>query len=421
MLFNPKKRLQTRLIFFSFSFVLSLFLLEVRGAYVDEKESSSCLECHKESFEEDLLGGLVHQPCLEGRCVACHCSQTLESPVSSSEGQVERVISAPLETISMDSEMNVIHVHLHSDIAHSFIFSEDKVDRVLLVELWQGKECVKVEKVALLPLNQLPRLVDDKRPPQISDVKIEKVERGLSSTAVITWKTDKPATSGIRYGIDKLDRQSFPHTCLVRKHRLTLPSLKTNRKYRFSLVAKDFFANQISSDCLVLSTEKDFSTGPDTLQGALDCTIVKQEFFNADGRYLALFELSRNLSLSIGAEGSHEPEKRLPDVFTDSTVKLDESLAGAGSDEVDEHRHLLGEIETAIDNCFTCHKNIRKEMSHPVNVLPAPGMSVPEEYHLLSSGRLSCMTCHVRHAGENLFRLVRAQGKKFCEGCHATY
>ena len=92
-----------------------------------------------------------------------------------------------------------------------------------------------------------------------------------------------------------------------------------------------------------------------------------------------------------------------------------------GEDEEDEHRLLLDEVETTIDNCFTCHRGIRKEMSHPIEILPPPGMQVPEEYPLLSNGEMSCMTCHVRHGGDHPFRLIRAQGKKFCNGCHVSY
>jgi predicted CXXCH cytochrome family protein len=410
-----------QLLFFSIFLVVSTLLVEVRGSYEDEKESLLCLECHRESFDEDLLKGLIHQPCLEGGCIACHCSQAVEPSAGSAGMETESESSQPVEVEIKEPEINLIHVHLHSDIAHSFIFSEDKVDRVLLVELWLGKALQKVERVALLPLGQLPLLVDDKRPPQISDVQIEKVERGLSSTAVITWKTDKPATSEIRYGIDELDRHSFPHGCLVRNHRLTLPSLKTNRQYHFSVVSNDFFANQAVSDVLLLSTKKGFLKESESQPDVRNFAIVKKEFFNADGRYLALFEVSQSASLSIGGEGMQAPIRRLPDAFTTiSTSKFEESSEAASGDQVDEHRYLFGEVETTIDNCFTCHKNIRKEMSHPVNVLPTPGMSVPKEYPLLSNGRMSCMTCHVRHAGENLFRL-RAQGKKLCEGCHAAY
>ena len=429
MSFNPKKNLQTLLIFFCLSLFFTVLLVEVRGSYEEESGSSSCLECHEEAFDEDLVGGLVHEPCLEKRCIVCHCSASANSvadkPEIKSDGMPSPV-SPISESQTQEPEMTVIRANLHSDVSHSFIFSEDRVESVLLVELWQGKECLKVERVALLPLGQLPQLVDDKRAPQISDIKVEKVERGLSSTAVITWQTDKPATSGIRYGIDELNRHSFPHGCLVRDHRLKLPSLKTNRNYQFSLVSNDFFGNQAVSESQVLSTKKsiggDSNHASELLPGKRDCAIVKKELFNVDGRYLALFELSQSLSLSIGVAGFQEPVRRLPDAFADSAPsELEKSSMVASQDEIDEHRYLLGEVETTIENCFTCHKNVRKEMSHPVDVLPAPGMQVPKEYKLLSNGRLSCMTCHVRHAGENFFRVVRAQGKQFCEGCHAAY
>ncbi|MBN2808322.1 MAG: cytochrome c3 family protein [Deltaproteobacteria bacterium] len=78
-------------------------------------------------------------------------------------------------------------------------------------------------------------------------------------------------------------------------------------------------------------------------------------------------------------------------------------------------------MQTTIGNCLSCHREVRREMSHPVDVYPAPGMRVPKEYPLLANGKMSCISCHVRHAGDNLYRLVRAQGRQFCQGCHATY
>ena len=425
MLFHSKKKIQALLVVLGLFLLLPLLLIEVRGSYEDQGAESVCLECHKEAFEDDLARGLIHKPYLEKRCIVCHCAASVDIVGGNTQAQPEATSSPVSDIPTEDHKLTVIDIHLHSNSSHSFIFSDDKVKDVLLVELWQGKARQKVERVALMPLAQLPRLVDDKRPPQLSDIKVEKVERGLSSIAVITWKTDEPATSGINYGLDELNRHSFPQGCLVRDHRVTLSSLKTNRKYQFSVVSNDFFGNQAVSDCLGLSTEKATKvvgeTGPGPLLGKQDCSIVGKRFFNAEGRYLALFELSQNLSLSIGVEGSPAPLRRLPDSFEDLAPESEEGSVAAIKGYEDEHRYLFGEVETAIDNCFICHKGIRKEMSHPVDVLPSPGMRVPKEYPLLSSGKLSCITCHVRHSGDNLFRLVRAQGKQFCEACHATY
>ena len=424
MLFRPEKKVRNWLVLSSLFLLLCSLLVEVRGSYEEPGSASGCLECHEDAFDEDLARGLIHQPCQEKRCIVCHCSESAETTLDgNAQGQSAGTVLPVPETRTEEHELTVIDVHLHSNSSHSFVFSDEEVEDVLLVELWQGKELQKVEKVALLPLAQLPRLVDDKRPPRLSDIRVEKVERGLSSSAVISWKTDEPATTEIRYGLEKLNRNSFPHGCLPRTHRVTLSSLKTNRQYQFSVVSNDFFGNQAVSDCLSLSTKKidDAVSGPgsDLLSGKRDCSIIGKKFFNVDGRYLVLLELSQRLSVSIGVDDFRELVKRLPEVFM-SPPPAPENLV-LGEDEESEHRYLLGEVETTIDNCFTCHKGIRKEMSHPINVLPTPGMQVPEEYPLLSNGKMSCMTCHVRHAGDHLFRLVQDQGKQFCEGCHTTY
>ena len=421
MLFHPKKMMQNRLVVSSIFILLSFFLIEVGGSYEGQGAASSCLECHKEAFDEDLARGLVHQPCLETRCIICHCPASADITDDHAQARSAGTVSPVPETQTEDYELTVIDATLQSGFSHSFLFSDEKVENVLLVELWQGKERQKVERIALLPLDQLPRLVDDKQPPQLSDIKLEKVERGPFSSAVITWKTDKPATSGIRYGVTELNRNSVPGGGLTRNHRVTLSSLKTNRKYQFSVVSNDLFGNQAVSDCRVLSTEGDDKvvSEPELLPGNQDYSIIGKQFFNVDGRYLALFELSQSLSLSIGVEDPQGQVGRLPDSFMSSAP---ESEKGAMvSAEEDEHCSLLSEVETTIDICLTCHKGIRKDMSHPVNVLPTPGMQVPKEYPLLSSGKLSCVTCHVRHGGDNLYRLVRAQGKRFCKGCHTAY
>ena len=423
MLFRPEKKVRNWLVLSSLFLLLCSLLVEVRGAYEEPGSASGCLECHEDAFDEDLGRGLIHQPCQDKRCIICHCSASADINGDDVQARSAGTVPPVPKTPTDDHELTVIDVHLHSDYSHSFIFTDDEVEEVLLVELWQGKERQKVEKIALLPLAQLPRLIDDKRPPRFSDIRVEKVERGLSSSAVISWKTDEPATTGIRYGLKKLNRNSFPHGCLVRNHRVTLSSLKTNRQYQFSVVSTDLFGNQTVSDCLSLSTKKAVNIihdpGSDQLSKGRDCSIIGKQFFNIDGRYLALLELSQRVSVSIGVEGMREPVKRLPEVFVNSASEPENVISG--ENEEDEHRYLLGEVETTIDNCFTCHKGIRKEMSHPVNVLPTPGMQVPKEYPLLSNGKMSCMTCHVRHAGEHLFRLVRDQGKQFCEGCHAAY
>ena len=405
---------------------LSLFfLLEVRGAFLQSELESgkACLRCHKDDYENDLRLGLIHQPCFENRCIVCHCSSKAISELAEEKGSP---VSEPVSDdggTKDENDFKVIDSAIHSAFSHSFVFSGEQVKDVLRVELWLGSELKNVEMVALAPLTELPRLVDDKLAPKIYDIKIEQVETGLSSSAKLSWKTDKPAIAKVRYGISGLEKKGQGSRSLKCKHTLELESLRSNRKYRVAVVAIDFFGNRAVSDEFELSTEKDYLAPLEkfSLRPKGACEIVKSRFYNVGNRYLALFELSRNLSISIGVDKNNYSES----LGTMAQARDNQRKSGlseaADSSSGQLHDFLVSEQDLNINNCLDCHKGIRREMSHPIDVLPGSGMKVPKDYRLLGNGRLSCMTCHVRHAGENSFRLVREQGKKFCSGCHSTY
>ncbi len=399
------------------------FLLEVRGAFLQSELESgtACLRCHKDDYEEDLSHGLIHQPCLENRCSVCHCSSKSVATVAGGGSDAVSTVSKPA-AIDAGGEFKVIDSAVRSAFSHSFIFADDQVREALRVELWQGSELKKVEMVALAPLAKLPRLVDDKQAPKVYDVKIEQVDTGLSSSAKISWKTDKPAIAKVRYGINGLEKKGSGSRSLKRNHSLEFESLKSNRKYRVVVVAIDFFGNRSVSEEFELSTEKNYLAPLQefSLREKDDCEIVESLFYNVGDRYLALFELSRNLSISIGVEKNYDENQVV--AGHDLGGEINSGLAEvAASSSGQLHDFLVSEQDLNIKNCLDCHKGIRREMSHPVDVLPSPSMKVPSDYDLLANGRISCMTCHVRHAGDNSFRLVREQGKKFCSGCHLTH
>jgi predicted CXXCH cytochrome family protein len=64
---------------------------------------------------------------------------------------------------------------------------------------------------------------------------------------------------------------------------------------------------------------------------------------------------------------------------------------------------------------------LKGSSSHPVNILPKPGMVIPPEYPLLADGRISCMSCHVYHGGNFEHRLVKPDKQSLCKGCHSDY
>jgi len=408
-------------------FIFLAGFLEVKGAFRQSEleDGTACLRCHKEDYEKDLTHALIHQPCLEKKCSVCHCSSAAAILTSGSESQTNLSVVADVnqENSGGQPEIRIIDSAIHSALAHSFIFSRDQVADKLRVELWQGAELKLVETVGLPPLAELPHLINEKRPPKISEIKIDRVETGLSSVAVISWKTDVPTTSKVRYGINRLDKLSPGLKSLTRRHTVELDSLKSNRKYKLAVVAVDFFGNQAVSEPFTLSTDKDYLAPLHEFllprKGA--CRIVEVQFYNVGGRYLALFELSQDLSVSIGVEKNSIDLNQIVAVSGAAGEKKSAVVGEAVAVRGKLHDFLVSAQTLTIDNCLYCHKEVRREMSHPIDVLPKRNMHVPADYTLLPNGRISCMTCHVKHAGDNMFRLVRAQGKEFCSGCHATY
>lgn len=88
--------------------------------------------------------------------------------------------------------------------------------------------------------------------------------------------------------------------------------------------------------------------------------------------------------------------------------------------EKTSHTNLQNKEFTSLTTCSNCHPEGMGASSHPVNILPPKGMSIPPEYPTLADGRISCMTCHKRHASNIQFRLVKARDKEFCVGCHRS-
>jgi len=407
--------------------IVMMFLagfLEVKGAFLKSEleDGTACLRCHKDDYDKDLNHGLVHQPCVEKKCSVCHCSSAA-ALAAGSDSQAATVTNVHQDSSGIQPEIKIIDSAIHSALSHSFIFAQDQVADKLRVELWQGANLERVETVVLPPLARLPRLTNKKQAPKISEIRVDRIETGLSSAAVISWKTDVPTTSRIRYGIKNLDRKSRGSKSLTLKHTVELESLKSNRQYRVAVVAVDFFGNRAESDAFMLTTDKDYLAPLHefSLPRKTDCRIVEMQFYNIGNQYLALLELSQDLSVSIGVEKNSIDRNR---VVNEPGVDGEKDLVAVGEAVKSQgklHDFLVSAEVLTIDNCLHCHKEVRREMSHPVDVLPKRDMHVPDDYTLLPNGRISCMTCHVRHAGDNMFRLVRKQGKEFCSGCHSTY
>jgi hypothetical protein len=111
-----------------------------------------------------------------------------------------------------------------------------------------GNEVVDEDKVVRTPLDTVG--------PKISDLKIDVMpinENDTTGQVIISWKTDKPATSLVQYdeGIigGRYSKSSTEDTTLSNTHTVIIKGLDAGKNYHFRILAKDKRGNEtISND-----------------------------------------------------------------------------------------------------------------------------------------------------------------------------
>ncbi len=107
----------------------------------------------------------------------------------------------------------------------------------------------------------LKRCVADTKAPVISDIQ---VQRQSDSSVVITWKTNERSASEIIYGVDELDESSGYKSSLKTEHSVRLSGLDKDTRYRYQVIAWDFFGNKaVSARSTFRTTSEDRAGDPD--------------------------------------------------------------------------------------------------------------------------------------------------------------
>jgi hypothetical protein len=94
--------------------------------------------------------------------------------------------------------------------------------------------------------------------PVISDISATPskiVDKDEKTTAMLTWKTDKPSTSLVYYGLGGAKaNQTELDTKLNTGHSVVLTNLKPQTTYHFSVSSKDIYGNQVDSQDMTFTT-----------------------------------------------------------------------------------------------------------------------------------------------------------------------
>jgi len=360
-----------------------------------------CKECHQDVVDGGMGRRFIHKPFLKRQCGACHVAGQTVTPMVPKKNVVDE---------TMPKKIRWFRDAYGVSDRHWVLLAADAVDDTLIYKTWETTSRAPLQKILLPPLGQLPVKDNDGRPPVISDVRVQDVRRGISTMATIAWATDEFTDARVDYGRGSMNSSKSDHR-LSREHQVILSGLDTDAQYAFQVTSADLFGNQSQSATLSFTTDKTFilpEERREVTRRAGGEAEVDYQLFRQGGDYLIVFAADRPVSLAIGV-----PE-------------LDSATAPRQAPELDEpnrtHPVLKSQMETSMLVCDSCHGGyLKQSVSHPVNILPKPGMTIPKEYPLLADGRLSCMSCHVYHGGNFEHRLLKADKKALCTGCHTDY
>ena len=101
----------------------------------------------------------------------------------------------------------------------------------------------EVEKLAA-------QVAGERKPPQISDLKVqlEPPQKGLAGaqpSALVTWKTDAPATSQVAFGEGaSLDQRIILDSRLTTEHQVRVYFLRPGKQYGFKAMSADKWGNR---------------------------------------------------------------------------------------------------------------------------------------------------------------------------------
>ncbi|MBU4262698.1 MAG: cytochrome c3 family protein [Proteobacteria bacterium] len=256
----------------------------------------------------------------------------------------------------------------------------------------------------------MAKVENDLTTPRITDIKAD-VQLGILINSVITWQTDKKTNATVHYGIEDMGQIIEKKYCFVTDHKITLPGLKKGSTYQVAITCQDIFGNSSTSPSFSFSTA-DISPlhalASENQRASSDKIALKNNFFTTNDKNVIL-ELTANQPVSIAlGTAADEPAER--------QILMEKS--GQSTDTTKEHIPLTNKKYSSMTICTTCHEGLNQQKSHPVNILPKGKSKIPPEYPTLPDGRISCMTCHINHAANIEYRLIKSSRKELCLGCH---
>ncbi|MBU0673694.1 MAG: cytochrome c3 family protein [Proteobacteria bacterium] len=335
----------------------------------------------------------IHVPFMDKKCRECHD----QDAASDKNGA---------NSADRTADVNWLSRHFTEDPSHWFVFAAPGGENTIVVEASAMGRKKLVTELTLPPLVELAESPENSQDaPIISNVRVLEVNRGIFFSATIGWETDKLATSQVIYGLERPTISSPMDGQATTNHTVILTTgIKSERTYEFRVVSEDLNGHRSESDKYILSTDKLFSLNPASVQNERSNGVIdlQPKFYRTGDKYTINLIASRPVTMALGMKKQNNPQGRQND-----------DLKG------ENHIKTNEQIVTNITTCYTCHRNYKEMVTHPVNVYPKRGMVIPPEYPTLPDGRITCLSCHAEHASNMEYMMLKPHKKELCIGCHA--
>ena len=392
-----------RLLLLVFS-VLIFALLPNNDAFAASSKKDpalkECLKCHNQAFEQDLLKRYVHRPFADRKCLTCHVDAKDSPPIADQQSSDQQA-RAKIRWLSMSPA---------STEKYTFLLPAKSAPGKILIDAKAPGKSPFYQSLTIPAVSSMAKAENDQTPPRITDIKAD-VRQGILIDSVINWQTDEKTNATLRYGIEDMGQTIEEKCCFTTDHKLTLPGLKKGSTYQVAITCQDIFGNSTTSPIFRFSTA-DISPLPAPASGNQSAgsgkIAIKNNFFTTNDKNVIL-ELTANQPVSITLGISDDEPAERPTILIKSVQS---------ADTTEEHTPLANKKYSSMTICTTCHQAFNQQKSHPVNILPREKTKIPPEYPTLPDGRISCMTCHINHAANLEYRLIKSSRKELCLGCH---
>lgn len=369
---------------------LVLFGLSTRGGASSQIKPDECCRCHFDTCNESNTKRFVHSPVRENYCAECHIKQAITLP--------KKELPANKAEIKWFSKIYTLADE------HWFELPKNSEGRSLSIQVKNKTRQTVSQEITIPSLEDIAPFPVPQENSTISNVKVQEVKQGVFISANITWHTDRICDTKLLYGQNNIQSNTDADSHWTRHHEMTITGLERKKEYILAAASKDIFGNETTSSPITFSTHHFFASPDPTIPEVIAEIEVSNQFFKENQRIFISFAANQQVTMRLGFRGG--------DTATTGTNTT--KLPG-------QHLALTDPYELSITRCLTCHPESKGKLSHPVNVQPKKGMTIPDEFPTLSDGRLTCMSCHKAHAANDHYRLIRPNRKDLCLGCHRNF